>query len=98
MNLIFANIAAESMKTGQKNVGQKKGETRGQGQGDKEKISPCLPFALPTCPLCPYFPSPATASELLQVKVVKDNENARTLPPSNEATSLTVNVHVPFPF
>jgi hypothetical protein len=35
MNLIFADIAAESMKTGQKNVGQKKGETR--GQGDKEK-------------------------------------------------------------
>ena len=48
--------------------------------------------------LIAYFVPPATASELLQVKVVKANENARTLPPSNEATSLTVNVHVPFPF
>ena len=98
MNLIFAKIAAESKKTGQKNVGQKRERQGGRGPGDKEEISPCLPFALSTCPLCPYFPSPATASELLQVKVVKDNENARTLPPSNEATSLTVNVHVPFPF
>jgi hypothetical protein len=48
--------------------------------------------------LIAYFAPPATASELLQVKVVKASENARTLPPSNEATSLTVNVHVPFPF
>ena len=48
--------------------------------------------------LIAYFPAPATPCGLLQAKVVKANENARTLPPSNEATSLTVNVQVPFPF
>ena len=48
--------------------------------------------------LIAYFAPPATPSELLQAKVVNLNEKARTFPPSNAATSLTVNVHVPFPF
>src|SRR6185503_3433347 len=56
------------------------------------------PFVLSPCPLCPYFPTPAEASELLQTKDVNDNENARTLPPSSGTRSETVNVHVPFPF
>jgi hypothetical protein len=109
MNLIFTDIAVESIKTGQKNVGQKKGDKETRRQGDKEtrrEKSSCLPFSLSprlpvspsSCPLCPYFPTPAAASELPQLKVEKANENARTLPPSRSATSSTVNIHVPFPF
>src|SRR5262245_9134491 len=80
---------------------ERQGDSETKRQGDKERkvsLSPLLLVSLSTNPLCPYFPTPATASELLQVKVVKANENARTFPPSNAATSLTVKVHVPFPF
>jgi len=107
--LIFADITPESKKTGQKISDRKRerqGDKRKGGQGDKERkisLSPLLPIPLSPCllvllPLCPYLPTPAEARELLQTKDVKDNENARTLPPSSGTRSETVSVHVPFPF
>jgi hypothetical protein len=66
-------------------------------QGDEErKISPS-PF--PHVSLSPFLPSySSTTYGPVQVTDVKVSENARTLPPSAGKTSVTVNVHVPFPF
>jgi hypothetical protein len=63
--LIFPDIIPESKKIGQNNVGQKKGETRGKGDGEtgrqvdtetrREKAF-CLSFSLsPRLPVSPSF-------------------------------------------
>ena len=82
---------------------KRKGATRGYGddemrkQGDEErKISLFPPLLVSPSP---FFPSSSsTTYGPLQVTDEKVSENARTLPPSAGKTSVTVNVHVPFPF
>src|SRR5262249_17903708 len=86
------------------NVGRKKVETgRQEDRERKISLSPLLPVSpsprlLVPLSTCPYLPIPATACDPPQPKVVNLNENARKLPPSSGTASVTVNVHVPFPF
>ena len=87
------------MKTGHKERRtEKRRDKETKRRGDKEKKISLSPLRFVSLSLCTYFPTPAEASELLQTKDVKLNENARTLPPSSGTRSETVNVHVPFPF
>jgi hypothetical protein len=76
-------------------MGQRDGEIRKQGEEEgKISLSP-----LPLVSLSTFLPSySSTIYGPVQTMFVKVSENARTLPPSSGKTSVTVNVHVPFPF
>ena len=76
-------------------MGQRDGEIRKQEEGEgKISLSP-LPLVYLSTFLHSYS---STTYGPVQTMFVKVSENARTLPPSAGKTSVTVNVHVPFPF